>query len=130
VTEKASVATPWRAVALAVLAWLLPTAGHLVLRRRGRAAIFGLLLVVCLGVGLHLDGNLHRVVPGQPLSVLFTLGAMGLGAPYFVLRFLLDYRGVPEMAGYEYGTVFLLSAGLMNWLLALDVWDLATGAKD
>jgi hypothetical protein len=119
-----------RAVALCLLAWLVPSAGHFALGRRGRAAIFAALVAVSLAVGVHLDGELHRVVPGQPLTMLFTLGAMGMGAPYFVLRFAFGYAGVPEAAGFEYGTVFLLSAGLMNLLLVLDVWDLATGAKD
>lgn len=129
-TEEARTFSPGRAIALCVLAWLVPSAGHFALRRRGRAAVFALLVLVSVLLGVHLDGNLHRVVPGQPLSTLFTLGAMGLGAPYFVLRYALGYQGVPAAAGYEYGTVFLLSAGLMNLLLVLDVWDLATGRKE
>lgn len=119
-----------RAVALALLAWAVPSAGHFALGRKGRAAIFASLILVALALGLHLDGNLHRVVAGQPLSILFSLGAMGMGAPYFVLRGAFHYQGVPEAAGYEYGTVFLLSAGLMNLLLVLDVWDIATGRKE
>ncbi len=66
---------------------------------------------------------------GQPLSILATLGAMGMGAPYFLLRWGLGYSGSPEAAGFEYGAVFLLSAGLMNLLLVLDVWDIASGRK-
>jgi hypothetical protein len=130
VTGNARRRSTGRALALCLLAWLVPTAGHFALRRRGRAAIFAVLLLVAVVVGIHLDGELHRVVPGQPLTMLFTLGAMGLGAPYFVLRHGLGYVGVPEAAGFEYGTVFLLSAGLMNLLLVLDVWDIATGVKD
>ena len=33
-------------------------------------------------------------------------------------------------AGYEYGTAFLLTAGLMNLLLVLDAWDIARGKKE
>jgi hypothetical protein len=130
VTEEARSLSPGRAIALCLLAWLVPSAGHFVLGRRRRAVVFAVLVLVSVVVGIHLDGNLHHVVPGQPLSTLFTLGAMGLGAPYYVLRYALGYQGVPEAAGYEYGTVFLLSAGLMNLLLVLDVWDLATGRKE
>ncbi|GMU65683.1 MAG: hypothetical protein AMXMBFR36_19570 [Acidobacteriota bacterium] len=119
-----------RIAGLVLLAWLVPAAGHFALGRRGRAAIFALVVAVALLTGLQLEGNLHRVVPGQPLSWLFTLGSMGLGAPYFLLRWGLGYRGVPEAAGFEYGSVFLLSAGLMNLLLVLDVYDLATGRKE
>jgi hypothetical protein len=122
--------SPAKAVAICLLGWLVPTAGHFVLRRSGRAAVFAAVLLVAVLSGTALDGNLYRVVPGQPLTTLFTLGAMGLGAPYFLLRFAFGYHGVPEAAGYEYGSAFLLSAGLMNLLLVLDIWDLATGRKD
>lgn len=120
----------WREVGLCALAWLVPVSGHLLLRRRGRALVFAAVLLTAVLVGAALDGNLHRVLPGQPLTVLFTLGAMGIGAPYFALRWGMGYAGVPEAPGYEYGTVFLLSAGLMNLLLVLDVWDIARGRKD
>ena len=33
-------------------------------------------------------------------------------------------------AGYEYGFAFLLTAGLMNLLLVIDVWDIANGRKE
>lgn len=120
----------WRAVGLCALAWLVPVSGHLLLRRRGRALVFAAVLLTAVLVGAALDGNLHRVLPGQPLTVLFTLGAMGIGAPYFALRWGMGYAGVPEAPGYEYGTVFLLSAGLMNLLLVLDTWDIASGRKE
>jgi hypothetical protein len=130
VTEAGSAGTPWRIYLLCALAWAVPGGGHFALGRRGRAAIFLAVIACAIGVGFGLSGNLYRVVPGQPLSVLATLGAMGMGAPYFALRYLLGYAGSPENAGYEYGTVFLLSAGLMNLLLVLDTWDIASGRKE
>lgn len=118
-----------RALGLALLAWALPGAGHLALRRGGRAAIFAAVIATALAVGVGLDGNLYRPVERQPLTRLATLGAMGAGAPYFALRYGLSYQGDPTAAGYEYGTAFLLSAGLMNLLLVLDVWDIARNRK-
>jgi len=129
-TEAARAGIPWKTLALCALAWLVPGSGHLALGRRGRAAVFALLVAIGVAVGYSLDGNLHRVVAGQPLSMLATLGAMGMGAPYFFLRWGLGYAGAAEAPGFEYGAVFLLSAGLMNLLLVLDVWDIATGRKD
>jgi len=130
VSERAEPGPSGRLAGLVLLAWLVPAAGHFALGRRGRAAIFAVVLAVALATGYALDGNLHRVVPGQPLSWLFTGGAMGLGAPYFLLRWGLGYQGDPTAPGFEYGTVFLLSAGLMNLLLVLDVFDIASGRKD
>ena len=128
-SESAAALSTGRAFALAVLSWVLPSAGHFALRRPRRAAVFALVIAAALVTGVALEGNLYRPVAGQPLSVLATLGAMGMGAPYFVLRHVLAYDGDATAAGYEYGTAFLLSAGLMNLLLVLDVWDLARRRK-
>lgn len=129
-TEAARAGIPWKTLSLCVLAWLVPGSAHFLLGRRGRAVIFAALIAIGIAVGYGLDGNLHRVVAGQPLSMLATLGAMGMGVPYFVLRWGLGYAGAAEAPGFEYGAVFLLSAGLMNLLLVLDVWDIATGRKE
>lgn len=113
-----------------VLAWLVPGLGHIYLRRVGRGLVFLLLALVSLWVGCELQGNLYRPLPGQPLTLLATGGAMGMGLPYFVLRYGADYAGDIVGAGYEYGTAFLLTAGLMNWLLVLDAWDISRGKKE
>jgi len=112
-----------------VAAWLVPGGGHFVLGRRGRAVAFLLIVLAALGIGLMLDGNLHRIVPNRPLTVLATLACMGLGTPYFLLRFGLDYQGEIIAPGFEYGTAFILTAGLMNLLLILDSMDIASGRK-
>ena len=54
---------------------------------------------------------------------------MGMGLPYFVLRYLLGYSGNVIGSGFEYGSAFVLTAGLMNLLLTLDTWDIAVGHK-
>lgn len=115
-------------LAMAV-AWVFPGAGHLFLGRRVRALVFLVVIGCCLLVGLSLDGNLYRVVPNRPLTVLATLASMGMGAPYFVLRYLVGYEGQIVAPGYEYGSAFILTAGLMNLLLVLDARDIATGRK-
>lgn len=129
-TEAAKSTFPVRALLLVTVSWLVPAAGHFLLGKRLRALGFAFLILVAFGLGLRLSGNLYRPVPGQPLSYLATLGSMGVGAPYFVARYGFGYEGKPEAAGFEYGTVFLLSAGLMNLLLVLDAWDIASGRKD
>jgi len=111
-------------------AWLVPGAGHFILGRRARGIAFFLIVATSIAVGYSLEGNLHRILPDQPLTILATMGVMGMGAPYFVLRFMLGYAGDLVSAGFEYGTAFLLTAGLMNLLLVLDVWDIARGRKE
>lgn len=112
-----------------VAAWLVPGAGHYLLGRRGRGLAFCVIILCCLLVGLYFEGNLYRVVAGRPLTVLATLASMGMGSPYFVLRFGFGYEGRLVAPGYDYGTAFMLTAGLMNLLLLLDVLDIARGRK-
>lgn len=112
-----------------VLAWLVPGAGHLWLGRRGRALVFFAIVLIALLIGLQLSGNLYRVDPGRPLTILGTIASMGMGVAYFGLRFVAGYAGDISGPGYEYGTAFLVTAGLMNLLLVLDVWDIGRGRK-
>jgi hypothetical protein len=118
-----------RALTAALLAWAVPGMGHLYLKRRVRAIAFCAIVLVSLATGLALDGNLYRVVPGQPLSFFATLGCMGMGLPYFLARWVFGYTGDLEGPGFEYGSAFILTAGLMNLLLILDSLDIARDMK-
>jgi hypothetical protein len=121
---------PGNAVVAVLSAWLVPGLGHIYLKRRLRGLAFFVLVIVSMLIGCRLEGNLYQVVPGQPLTILATLGSMGMGFPYFLLRYWLHYQGNIMGAGYEYGTAFLLTAGLMNLLLILDAWDIVRGKKE
>ena len=112
------------------VAWLFPGAGHLLLGRWQRALAFAALVLLSMGTGCMLQGNLPWEWGGSPLRTLATTGTMGSGLPFFILQFAVGYEGAPEAAGYEYGSAFLITAGLMNLLLVLDVWDIAQGHKE
>lgn len=128
-SEQTEVALTGRAVAAMSAAWLMPGCGHLMLGKKSRALVFFLTVMTAIAVGCLLEGNLHRILPNQPLTLLATLGSMGSGIPYFALRFVAGYQGNVIAPGYEYGSAFLLTAGLMNLLLVLDVYDIARGRK-
>ncbi len=92
--------------------------------------MFFCLVIFSASLGALLEGKLFTIVGDQPLSRLGTIASMGMGAPYFVLRYGLGYEGNILSATYEYGGAFLLTAGLMNLLVVLDVWDIRQGRKD
>jgi hypothetical protein len=119
-----------QAIRALLLAWLIPGGGHFLLRRRRRAIAFFVIVLVSFVIGLGLDGNLYRIMPDRPLSILATLACLGVGAPYVGMRFLVGYAGDPLAPGFEYGSAFILTAGLMNILLVLDVWDIGRGRKE
>jgi hypothetical protein len=128
--DKPLVKPQGNAAVAVVLAWLVPGLGHAYLKRWWRALAFCLLFAAALAIGYHLEGKLYRPVAGQPLSILGTVGSFGMGVPYLLLRFLWHYEGNIMGTGFEYGSAFLLTAGLMNWLLVFDAWDIARGYKE
>ncbi|MCB1055987.1 MAG: hypothetical protein KDD11_10830 [Acidobacteria bacterium] len=115
----------WLAV---LLAWLVPGAGHVYLGRRTRGLYFLIVVSAAIFVGVKIGGGLSMAFDA-PLQKLGTLASMGMGLPYFVLRFVAGYTGDLARPGFEYGAAFLLSAGLMNLLLILDTWDVANGRR-
>lgn len=119
-----------RALAAMLLAYVVPGAGHFFLGRRGLAAAFCAIIVFLFAVGLAVDGSLYTVADarGSLLTLLATLGSMGSGALYFIAG-RMGPHGTIASATFEYGRMFTLSAGLMNLLLVLDCWDIATGRK-
>lgn len=113
----------------ALVALLFPGAGYFYLGRRSRALFFGLIVLTCVFLGYTLDGRLFDAFD-SPFGILRTVASMSVGLPYFVLRFVVGYEGDVRSVGYEYGSAFLITAGLMNLLLVLDTWDVATGTRD
>jgi len=117
-----------RTIAAMVLAYLFPGAGHLFLGKRTNAIVFSLVVLIMFVLGLLLHGKLYVYEPGRPLTFFAMLGSMGTGIPYFVAGMLGPFRDYVSIT-YEYGTAFSLTAGLMNLLLVLDVFDIAEGRK-
>jgi len=112
-----------------LFAWLIPGGGHFYLRKRFRAGAFFLIIVITLGIGLSLGGKLYH--PEQDLlSIFATFAALGDGPLYFILQLLGYGRGVLQAVTFEYGNTFTITAGLMNVLLILDSFDIATGRKE
>ena len=135
-------ATPGTAWLIGLAAWFFPGAGHLLLHKWGRAGLMGGAVWVCFLVGLAMGGHLFYVNMEDATSffqwsVLIQIPPMaadvGSGILYIVC-FLLDigFRDDPAQAAratYEYGTTFLLIAGLLNYLTMLDAFDIAVGRK-
>jgi hypothetical protein len=118
-----------RASVFALLAWILPGAGHFLLGKRWRAMVLGAIVLACGAIGCVLQGRLDTIEPNDPLSMIATLASQGSGAFHFFLKFVVKYEGSIAAAGYEYGTTFLRTAGILNLLLVLDAFDIARGRK-
>ena len=49
--------------------------------------------------------------------------------PYFIARVIDLGQGIVTAASYEYGNTFLIVAGLLNMLVAIDAYDVRMGRK-
>lgn len=139
-------------VALAcVIAWLVPGGGHFFLGKKAKGAIFLSIVLITFSVGIMLQGRVYLANREQPLSYLATFANVALGpldlvgrqATYSRIIYALPseqdadaYRDVLARmrskilsVTHEYGTTFMLTAGLMNILLMLDVFDIGIGRK-
>jgi len=124
-------AVPQRRAATAVLlAWIVPGLGHFYLGRRRTGILFAIIVTVCFVLGLSFEGRLYTIEQGQPLTILATFAVYGAGILNLAARALSSNIGGTVLAPtYEYGCAYILTAGLMNLLLMLDAWDIATGKK-
>jgi hypothetical protein len=116
---------------IAALAWAIPGAGHLMLRRRQKGLTFLIVLTMMFVTGLWLEG---RIFPlgfdlYQPLVGLAAIADLGIGLPYFIAKFMGQGAGRVVAITYEYGNAFVIVAGLLNLLVVLDAWDVAEGRK-
>ncbi len=139
-------------IALAcLLAWAVPGGGHYFLGKRAKGALFLAIVCATFFSGLVLQGRVYLANPEQPLSYLATFANVSLG-PLDLIGRQLSYdrliyffpretsRGLYQdvldrtrarilVVTNEYGTTFMLTAGLMNILLILDCFDLGIGRK-
>jgi len=112
-----------------VAGWALPGAGHLWLGRRQKAIVFMTVLPIMFVIGLMLDGRIFPFDTREPLVALAAVADMGLGLPWLVARLAGAGEGTVTSVTYEYGNTFLIVAGLLNFLVILDAFDIAKGRK-
>jgi hypothetical protein len=129
------VETPGFAWLVGVAAWAIPGAGHLIQKRWLRGALAGGAVWVVFFTGLWLGGHLSAVTgQEQGFSVLIKLLPMianvGVGLPYvFCWMANIGFTEHYQLVTSEYGYTFLLVAGLLNYLVMLDAFDIAAGRK-
>jgi hypothetical protein len=122
-------AEPGRLALVCALAWLIPGAGHFLVGRRQKALVFLIALPLMFATGLWLQGRLFPLEISDPLVFLGAVANRGVGAPYFLARLMDAGAGTVTAASYEYGNTFLMTAGLLNFLVILDAFDVAMGRK-
>ena len=117
-------------LAFAMLAsWLAPGAGHLWFGRRQKGLVFLITLPLMFVTGIWLQGRIFPFEPSEPLVALAAIANLGIGLTWFVARALDLGAGVVTAATYEYGNTFMIVAGLLNFMVMLDAFDIGMGRK-
>ena len=120
---------PWL---IGFLSWLVPWLGHVLQGRTLRGVVSGVTILLMFVLGILIGGHIYGLKETNEglLSSLFGLCDLGAGLLYFFARLTgLAVNERPEQATAEYGSVFLMVAGLLNLILALDAFDIRAGRK-
>ena len=109
--------------------WLVPGLSHILLGKWIRGLIFAVcvLLIFVLGLGMH--GKLFDLVLEEPLQIFAFIANIGVGIPYVLAGRMGFGIGAMSTTTYDYGTTFLWVAGLLNYLIVLDAFDIAQRRK-
>lgn len=118
-----------RLVTLCVASWLVPGLGHWMLKRKWRALILFLAIISMFVLGLLMQGQFFPPGSASYLERLGYLGELCAGLAMPVAKFFGYGGGNPFFVSSDYGTAYLVSAGMLNVLAILDAYDIALNRK-
>jgi hypothetical protein len=132
-TEKSKAAPVQNISAMAVLApavgWLIPGAGHMMQKRWIRGILLFVSIVTLFLLGLAMQGRIYKANGGDILEILGFIGDIGAGGLY-LLSLAMDWgQGAIAFATADYGTKFMIVAGLLNFIAIADAYHIAIGKK-
>jgi hypothetical protein len=117
------------AVLAPAVGWLIPGAGHMLQRRWIR----GVLLLISIGtlfvLGLMMQGHIYKANGGDILDILGFIGDLGAGGFYIATLAMNGGQGAVAFAIADYGTKFMIVAGLLNFIAVADAYHIAIGKK-
>jgi hypothetical protein len=126
--------SPGKWMPAVLVAWLIPGGGHFLLKRPGRGGLIAASVVAMFLLGLMMRGALFTPQGNDLLTMVIYYGGFVGDLMSGLLYFLTVWLGYnqPDVAGHvhDYGTKFLVAAGLLNVLAMVDVFEIATGQKE
>ena len=108
--------------------WFVPGAGHFVQRKWVRGALLLFAIGGMFVLGIAMQGKLYTSAQNI-LDMLGLAGDLGSGLFYLVSRQLGLGADAVQITTADYGTRFIVVAGLLNIIAAVDAHNLYTGRK-
>ena len=109
--------------------WLIPGAGHMLQRRWIRGSLLFISITTLFSLGLAMQGRIYKANSGDILDMLGFVGNIGAGALYIVTAAMDWGQGAIAYATADYGTKFMIVAGLLNFIAVADAYHIAIGKK-
>jgi|ERR1700741_3574231 hypothetical protein len=116
-------------VLVPALGWLIPGAGHLIQKRWIRGLLLMVSIVSMFLLGLAMQGRVYKPNSGDILDILGFVGDLGAGGLYIVSRAMDWGQAAIAHATADYGTKYLIVAGLLNFIAVADAYHIAIGKK-
>ena len=111
-----------------IVGWLVPGAGHFLLRKWGRGALLAASIVGMFSIGLAMQGQIYTGAH-DILEILGMAGDLGTGLLYVVGRLMGWGSNLAQVTTADWGSRFIVVAGLLNVIAAVDAHNLRTGRK-
>ena len=118
-----------KAILSMILGWFIPGLGHAVNKKYVRALIFFVSIFAMTALGLMMGGRIYPFQTENPLTILAFFADLGNGLFYGLARLTSWGPGELERITFEFGTAYIAGAGLLNFLVALDAFDIGSGKK-
>src|SRR5215831_19812370 len=109
--------------------WLLPGLGHFIQRKWIRGLLLMLAVFIMFFAGIGMQGKVYGFNTGDLLDILGFVGDVGSGMLYFIARTMDWGGGNIQRAVADYGTKYIVVAGLLNIIAAVDAHQIAIGKK-
>jgi hypothetical protein len=129
--EKTSQAAPvsMMSVLAPAVGWMIPGAGHMIQKRWIRGALLFVSIATLFLLGLAMQGRIYKANGGDILDILGFIGDVGAGG-FYVVTMAMDWgQGAIAFATADYGTKFMIVAGLLNFIAVADAYHIAIGKK-
>jgi hypothetical protein len=111
-----------------IAGWLVPGLGHILLGKWIRGVLLAVSIIGMFAIGLAMKGMIYTGAQ-DILGLLGMVGDLGSGILFFLGRIFGWGAEQVRVTTGDYGTKFIVVAGLLNVISAVDAHNLRTGRK-
>jgi hypothetical protein len=129
IANAAETPTGMMSIVAPLAGWLVPGLGHIIQKCWIRGLLIFASISIMFFAGLGMQGKIYGFNVGDLLDMLGFIGDFGTGVYYFASHAMDWGQGSIFRATADYGTKFIVCAGLLNVIAAIDAHQIAIGKK-